>query len=188
VFDGVIKMNRHVNHLLTSYVHGQLSMVQRARVVNHTRTCPQCRAALAREEHLAADLRRELPRLGQTHSTQLAGMWASVWRDVSPMRRYNLSDWLPGVSVVVVMAVALLFVLPLLAGNGVRVGAAPFPARPVSTSSPTPGAAETDEARQVALPEPQATVAFASVAGATPAPEPQATVSPEARYGGTFRQ
>jgi len=163
-------------------------MVQRARVVNHTRTCTNCRAALAREEHLAADLRRELPRLGQTHSTQLAGMWASVWRDVSPMRRYNLSDWLPGVSVVLVMAVALLFLLPLLAGNGVRVGAAPFPARPVSTSSPTPGAAETDEAQQAGLPEPQATVAFASVAGATPAPEPQATVSPEARYGGTFRQ
>ncbi len=186
-------MDRHVTHLLTFYVHGQLSVVQRARVVNHTRTCADCRAALAREERIAADLRRELPRLGQTHSAQIAGVWASVWRDVSPMRRYDLSDWLPGVSVVIAMAVALLFVLPLLAGNGMRAGAAPLPARPVSTSSPTPGAAAaTDEAEQAApaavLPEPQATVAFASVAGATPAPEPRATVSPEARYGGTFRQ
>lgn len=184
-------MNRHVTHLLTYYVHGQLSMVQRARVLNHTRTCPACRAALAREEHLAADLRRELPRLGQNHAAQIAGMWASVWREVGPVRRCNLSSWLPGVSVVLVMAVALLFALPLLSGNGVRAGAAPFPARPVSTASPTPGAAETGEARQVAgsaaLPDPRLTVAFASVAGATPAPEPQATVSPEARYGGAYR-
>lgn len=189
-------VTQHVTHLLSRYASGQLHTVQRTRVANHVRTCAACRSALAREELIAADLRREMPRVGQVHSGQLSGVWASVWGEVSPMRRRagaDLSTWLPAISVVLVMALVLLFVLPLLSGGSVHAGTAAFQARPVNTASPTPGTSGTDEARLAARDPsgavlPESTVAFASVAGATPAPVPQATVSPEARYGGTFRR
>ncbi len=186
--------NRHVTHLLTHYVNGQLSPGQRAHVVNHVRRCAACRAALAREDRLAADLRREVPAIGQASASQVASLWANVWQDFSapahPARAFS-SMWLPGLSLVLATMLVLTVALPLLAENGVRAEAAPVQARPVSTASPTPGSAETGEARQAnivfaanSLVEPQATVAYAPYAGATPAPVPALTVSPEAWQSG----
>ena len=78
--------DRHVTHLLTRYVSDQLRPAQRAAVINHVRTCPACRAALAREERLAADVQRELPYFGQAGAGQLAHVWAGVWQEVGPSR------------------------------------------------------------------------------------------------------
>jgi anti-sigma factor RsiW len=189
--------SHHVTHLLTRYVHGQLRAVQRARVINHVRTCSYCRAALAREEQLADDLRHEMPRLGEASARQLAGVWAGVWQEFNTPRRPPRSApmmWLPGL---LGMMLVLVIALPLLVQSSTRVQAAPSQARPVSTASPTPGVAETDEAWSYAqgvgqygvdLPEPQATVALALVVGATPAPVPAATVSPDAWTGGVYRR
>jgi predicted anti-sigma-YlaC factor YlaD len=180
---------RHVNHLLSRYAHGQLRPAQRTRVSQHVRRCEACRAALAREQLIAADLRRQLPQWGQAQSNQLAGVWLNVWQEVNrPRCRAALPAWMPGLGVVVGMLLVLVVALPLIAGGEIRAVAAPNQALPVSTQSPTPGAAVTDEARlpaltggsALALPEPQATIALAVVAGASPAPQPQATVSPEA--------
>lgn len=190
--------NRHVTHLVPRYVQGKLRPLQRARVVNHVRSCDRCRAALAREERLVADLRRDMARFGQPRAEQLARVWGEVWRDVQPRpaarRGFHLSAtaWLSGLSVTLVMLMVLIVTLPLLAQGEARVEAAPFQARPVSTASPTPGATDTLEARpgdRVALDsawqgsavrDPVSTVAYVPRVGASPVPMPGATVSPDA--------
>ena len=180
---------RHVNHLLIRYVHGQLRPAQRARVVNHVRECPACREALAREDRLISELRREMPAFGQPRPAQLARVWAGVCEEVSPGRQsHHGFNWLPGLSLVLAVMLVLVVALPVLAQSGVRVEAAPRQARPVSTSSPTPGVLDTIDtseapslAQQFELP--QATIAYA----VSPAPMPEATVSPEARRDGLWR-
>lgn len=181
--------NRHVTHLLTRYVNGTLRASLNARVVNHVRTCEHCRAALAREERLNADVRRDLGRVGQPRQGQLAAMWSDVWADVqSPRRRFAWGKTLlPGIGAILAAALVLAVVLPVLTEGGLRVEAAPQQARPLNTASPVPNLDETQDARGsiargVVLPE--ATVAFLRDAGATPAPVPQLAVSPEAGPGG----
>jgi hypothetical protein len=175
---------RHVTHLLTRYVHGQLRPAQRARVLNHVRVCGTCRAALAREERLAADLRREMPAFGQPTAAQLAGVWAGVWEQVGAPRqpRTNGLTWLPGLSMMLALALALALALPVLAGRDIRAEAAPMQPRPADLASPTPGATLTDEARPAdrAVILPRATIALAVEMGASPVPMPAATVSPVA--------
>ncbi len=184
-------LTRHVTPLIVRHVHGQLSPRQRARVINHVRTCDRCRAALAREERVAGELRREMPRLGQPASAQLSRVWAGVWQEISgphQARRPSQGAWLPGLSMVVAVVLAVAVVLPALRDGGVRVEAAPVQALPLATSSPTPGAAETGVAWVAsAEPERPAPAATRAVAGATPAPMPAATVSPEAPGGGRWR-
>ena len=183
--------DRHVTHLLTRYVHGQLSPAQEARVANHVRTCARCRAALAREERVAHDLRDELAVIGRQSAAPVAAAWAGVWREIRsprPRARALAALWLPGLSLALAVALALAAALPLLAGEGVRAEAAPLQPRPILMASPTPGVTQTDEALDAAghplRALPQATVAFAGEVGATPAPMPWATVSPEAVRGG----
>ncbi|RPJ02672.1 MAG: zf-HC2 domain-containing protein [Chloroflexi bacterium] len=179
---------QHVTHLITRYIHGQLRPAQRARVVNHVRTCAACRSALAREEWIASDLRRELPSVGAggTRGGQLAQVWAGVWQDVSgPRARARVAAWMPGLAALIAMVLLVSIALPLLTESGDRAEAAPHQPRPISTASPTPAASETHEADHVspAVNLPRATVAYAGGVGATPAPMPEATVSPEARMG-----
>lgn len=191
--------NRHVTHLLTRYVNGTLRPRQMARVVNHVRTCAECRAALAREERVNGELRLGLPQTGAPRAGQLAGVWADVLREVNAPRRRRRLDGpalLSSLSVLVVVALFVVLAVPLMDDTTIRVEAAPHQARPINTTSPTPGVTETDEAVNAPLaraagPQPQATIAFAgddgvsaSEAGMTPAPVPQVTVSPEAVQGG----
>ncbi len=185
-------VDRHVTHLVTRYVHGQLRPAQRARVVNHVRTCDICRAALTRAELLDSDLRRQMPAFGPAAARPLSDVWVGVWADINTPKRSRRASagmlLLPGVSVVLVVAVTLAIMLPILAGSGVRAEAALLQPRPVS---PTPGATETNEAGVYALAgalQPQATVAYAFDVGLTPAPVPQATVSPEAWPGSDARR
>jgi len=182
--------NRHVTPLIARYVEGQLRPAQRAQVVNHVRACAACRAALAREERIAADLRREMPRLGQPDAARIDRVWSDVWHDIetAPRRtRAHRSTRLPGLSVALAMLVMLALALPLLAQSGMRAEAAPFePGSNLvrSTASPTPGG--TDEARtdtpasRAARANPLATVALAPAVGASPVPMPISTAWPEA--------
>ena len=175
--------DRHVTHLINRYISGQLSPTKRARVVNHVRTCAKCRAALARQERVTGDLRREAPALGYVPTSQLSDIWAGVWQDVGAQRwrdRLPISAWLPGVTVAVVMLIVLAVAVPLLGDSDLRVEAAPLSNRPISTASPTPGLVETEEADgAAALILPQATVALVSGSAVTPAPVPGVIVSPE---------
>lgn len=169
---------------MTRYVHGQLRPSQRARVVNHVRTCENCRGVLAREERLAADLRREMPAFGHPCPAQMAAVQARVWQDVSATRRTGGPGmtWLPGLSMALVILLVAAIALPLIMHSEIRAEAAPLQPRPntFSTASPTPGI--TDESPLGADPGvyPQATVAYVSYTGASPVPVPQTTVSPVA--------
>ena len=184
---------RHVTRLLTRYVNDQLRPAQRAAVVNHVRTCPACRAALAREERLAADVQREFVHFGQAAEGQLARVWQDVWQETvssepAASRRGQPPTWLPGLSVALAMLVVIAIAVPLLIQSGVRAEAAPLQPRPISTASPTPGVTDDppDVLADTAASErrlPQATIAFAVQVGASPAPMPAATVSPEAGLG-----
>jgi anti-sigma factor RsiW len=182
--------SHHITHLLSRYVQGQLRPAQRAEVVNHARECERCRAALAREERLVADLRREMPLIGQASAGQLSQVWVGVWQEIgSPgaPRSGGLPGWLPGLSLALVMLLVVVIALPVIAGSELRAEAALTQALPqdIATASPTPGV--TDEARVVgadaAMPLPQATVAFAGSMWASPAPVPRVTVSPMALRG-----
>jgi anti-sigma factor RsiW len=193
--------SRHVMHLLTRYVHGQLRPSQQARVMNHIRACPQCRAALVREDQLAAELRREMPTFGQPGAGQLAHVWAGVWDEISApanRRRSGGWSWLPGISLALAMLLVLAFALPLITRSEGRVQAAPQQPRPQSQlvmASPTPG--QTDEAPTLERSFVQSGLIAAGVeptaptlvnAGASPVPVPQATVSPVARSGSTYQR
>lgn len=182
--------NRHVTSLIARYIDGQLRPAQRAQVVNHVRVCAACRAALAREEQIAADLRREMPRLGQPDAARIDRVWSDVWHDIEAAprpTRARRSTHLPGLSMALAMLVMLALALPLLAQSGMRAEAAPFePGSNLvrSTASPTPGG--TDEARtdtpasRAARANPLATVALAPAVGASPVPMPISTAWPEA--------
>jgi len=190
---------RHVTHLLVRYAHGQLRPAQRAEVVNHVRTCDACRAALAREERLVKDLRREMPAFGQPSTRQLAQVWAGVWGDLAAPRRGTGgagTTWLPGLSFAVAVLLAVLVVLPLAASGGIRAEAAPLQPRPADLTGPASptlvvtGDAPTQDvsfsARGDLPATPAATVALVSRAGASPVPVPGVTTSPEALRVGRF--
>jgi hypothetical protein len=152
--------------------------------MNHVRTCVNCRVALAREENLAADLRREMPLFGQASAGQLAQVWAGVWQDVGTPRSRPQS-WLPGLGAVLAMLLLMLIAVPLLMHGGIRAEAAPMQVRPttmVATASPTVGV--TDEA--ISLRENPTVAYMVWSAAASPVPVPGATTSPEARIGGLF--
>lgn len=184
--------SRHVTHLLTRYVHGQLRPAQRARVSKHVRSCVDCRVALAREENLAADLRREMPFIGQASAGQLSHVWAGVWQEVNttrPRSRRNGSSLLPGLGAMIAVLMLVMVAIPLLVQGGVRAEAAPLQAIPqltVATASPTVGVTDEANGQQV---NSDVTVAYRLVnMEATPAPVPGATTSPEAYIGGVYQR
>lgn len=179
--------DRHVTHLLTRYVHGQLGPEQGALVVNHVRRCARCRAALAREELIARDLRDELPALGPVRPA--AATWAAVWGEISRPRGglHALAEvWVPALTLALALAVTLAIALPVFAGERWAVQAALQQPLPVSMASPTPGATDTSEALisgAETLAHSPATASPAGLVGASPVPMPAATVSPEAVRG-----
>lgn len=184
--------NRHITHLITRYVHDQLGPANRALVINHVRTCAECRAELARAERLVADLRHEMPLIGQPSAAQLTQVWAGVWGELQmPRRRSTNSIWLPGISLALVGLLVLVVVLPLLLYGGLRAEAAPMQPslnNVLAAASPTAGVfrsatRDAGSARLFELATPQATVAQVPLmagVGASPVPVPQATGSPEA--------
>jgi anti-sigma factor RsiW len=173
--------------LLTRYVHGQLRPEQTAQVVNHVRQCARCRAALAREECLARDLRDELRIIGPVRPS--VRTWAAVWGEISRPRRglRALAEmWVPALTLALALAVTLAIALPVFAGDRWAVQAALQQPLPVSMASPTPGATDTSEAlvdRAEGLTHSAATASPVSLVGASPVPMPAATVSPEAVRG-----
>lgn len=183
--------NRHVTHLVSRYVQGHLGPAQRAQVVEHTRLCARCSAALAREERIAAELEREMPRLGQPARGQIDRLWPGVWQEVQtprpPVRTHRAIGW-PGLSMALAMLLMITLALPLLAQNGMRAEAAPFDTEANlvrSTASLEPGATivargSTPEGNASAAGA-RTTVALAApTVGASPVPMPVSTVIPDA--------
>lgn len=179
--------DRHVTHLLTRYVHGQLRPEQRAQVVNHVRQCARCRTALAREERIARDLRDELRTIGPGRPS--ARTWSAVWGEISRPRhglRALVEMWVPALTLALALAVTLAIALPVFAGERLTTQTGVQQPLPVSMASPTPGATDTSEALigdGDGLPGSPATASPVSLVGASPVPMPAVTVSPEAARG-----
>lgn len=72
-------MSKHVHHLLTAYVHRQLSSDQRNQVASHVQRCTECRAALDREQMLVRDIAVYMPQIGRNRRGQLARLWPAIW-------------------------------------------------------------------------------------------------------------
>lgn len=175
--------DRHVTHLLTRYVHGQLRPEQQALVVNHVRQCARCRAALAREEQIARELRAELATIGRGRYSPVAVSWSAVWREINQPRRgwHALAEmWVPALTLALALAMTLAIALPVFAGERLTPQAALQQPLPVSMASPTPGATDTSEAPISQGGRAPLTVWSASMVGASPVPMPAVTVSPQA--------
>src|SRR5260221_14705598 len=76
-------MDKHVDHLLTAYVHRQLTRAQRSEVARHIQRCEDCRAALVREQELASDISVYMPQIGQPRRGKLSRLWPAIWREFS---------------------------------------------------------------------------------------------------------
>ncbi len=169
---------RHVTHLIPRYVHGQLRLAKRAQVINHVRACADCRAALAREERLVDDLRREMPSLGTISAGQLSRVWAGVWGGMGARSRprYSGTNWLPGLSAMLAMLLLVALALPMMAHAGEAVqAAAPHQALPhtLVPASPTPEGTDDSISALVksGVSDSQVTVAYVINVGAESGPD-----------------
>src|SRR5947207_2454028 len=103
-------MRNHVFHLLSAYVHGQLSRSERERVAVHVRLCAECRAALDQERRTARELAIYMPLVGQPKRGQLARLWPVIWMEFrTPQTR--MTHWLPSYGVVLMLIMLCAFVL-----------------------------------------------------------------------------
>ncbi len=122
-------MRNHVHHLLSAYVHGQLSRAERERVAVHVRLCRECRLALDREQELARDIATTLPLIGRPQRGQLARLWPAIWMEFrTPQHR--MSRWLPSYGMVLVLLLLCAFLLSSLFGGSTYAIAAPLQAIP----------------------------------------------------------
>src|ERR1700674_1387138 len=124
-------LRSHVYHLITGYVHHQLRPDQAARVVRHVRVCPDCRAALDREQQLAREIGTTMPLIGRPRRGQLARLWPAIWLEfrTSP-RGKRTPRWLPSYSLAVVLMMLGVFAVSALFAGTTQAIAAPFQPAP----------------------------------------------------------
>lgn len=110
--------SNHVRHLLTAYVHRQLSRPERLRVLKHLQTCEACRAALAREDQVAHELQTFMPTLGLPPQGRLARLWPTIWAEFQAMpASLSLSARMPSFSMALIgMLLCALLTSVLLVG------------------------------------------------------------------------
>jgi anti-sigma factor RsiW len=162
-------MRNHVRHLLTAYVHHQLPRTRRERVWRHVQTCPECRAALAREESLARDLKAKIPLIGRPPRGLLARLWPRIWAEMRrPSVRCGVRIPSFGVAAVAILWGAL--VVSALFNTPAQASAAPsqpVPAEIKATVTPI----YTEEPTVIVLtPKASRTAYISLLPAASPAP------------------
>lgn len=172
-------MRYHVTHLLPRYVHGQLNNQQLARITAHVRTCPDCRAALAREEALARQLATRLPRIGQPTRSQLKRLWPRVWTETFrvPQRAYHVNTRLWSSAGVLFVALLIgAFALAALFGGPTYANAAPnqfVPGDVRMTNTPVHTDAPPENVIGDSLNTPPPSITASVVGSPPPAPAPE---------------
>jgi anti-sigma factor RsiW len=116
-------MNRHVTHLLSAYVHGELAPHLRLRVTRHLDSCDSCYAALCRERDLTRTLADQLPAFGAPQPDQLARLLPDILAETVPQT--PPSPRLSGMAVAMVLSLVLVIMVPALMMPRVSVVAAP---------------------------------------------------------------
>lgn len=165
---------------LVAYVHGQLSAAQRLRLERHVRECSVCRAALAQEQQLAGELRREAPRIGQPAPGQLLALWPSIRAkiaiqsgggpEIASARRLTFNPTSGLALVGAVMCVFLLTTMMYAPASAVAAPVPPVPANIQATPMPFTTAAPGGDVVTRAAASRTATLA-PSLPTAPPAPE-----------------
>lgn len=179
---------------LVAYAHGQLAPAARRRVERHVRACGDCRAALADEQRLAGELRREMPRIGQPSPGQmqaLRALWPSIraqiassapmsasepGRDVMSAPRLNLNPLGGAALVGALMCAFLLSMMMYTPASAVGAPLPPVPADIQATPAPFTTAVAGEGHTMVAL-----TAATTVTRTATLSPSlPNAPAAPDA--------
>jgi hypothetical protein len=137
-------MSKHVNHLITAYIHRQLPSRQRNRVLKHVNDCPECWDALAHEQEIQRDIANVMRTLGQPSKRQLDRLWPSIWSEFIAPRRSRRLVTIPTYGLALGMFMLVAFVAMLLMTGPTQVIAAPFQAAPLRITA-TATAATTDE-------------------------------------------
>ncbi len=187
-------MRKHVRHLLTSYVHHQLSPALAERVAVHLRQCSECRTALDQEMQLSRELARYVPQIGRPRPGQLARLWPAIWHEFrTPPSNVNVKHWLPSYGLLMAFMLACAFFTSSLFTGPSHVIAAPVPlvpadvrptVTPIHTDEPTAAPAEPREtARAAYLPylpsaSPVPIVSVANVASVASAASAASTGNP----------
>ncbi len=126
-------MRRHVTHLLTAYVHQQLSQRQRDRVHRHLDNCPSCRAVLVREQFIARDLKQYMPTVGRPEKGQLRRLWPRIRAEL--LSAPPALKMLPSFSVLAMMILVFSMGVSALFGGPGHAIAAPDPLVPADVKA-----------------------------------------------------
>lgn len=170
-------MRNHVHHLLTAYVHYQLPRAKRERVWRHVQNCPECRAALAREETLVRDLKTRLPLIGRPPRGLLARLWPRIWAEIRrPSSRYGLRIPSFGVAALLILWGALL--VSALFNSPAQASAAPSQPVPAEIKATVTPIYTEEPDVMVLTPKPSRT-AYVSYLSLLPAASPAPIADPE---------
>lgn len=102
-------MTKHVDHLLISYVAGQVTPRQAAKVNLHTAVCPACREELARHQRIAADLRLTLGQNPYPREADIQRWWMSI--DLTPATAVNRPSMPNVLPVILSLVLVMVFVV-----------------------------------------------------------------------------
>jgi hypothetical protein len=131
---------------LVAFLLGDVSPLLRRRVARHLDHCEACYVLYLRELDLMRDLKHEVPLIGAGHQPHFDRIWAGIQQDVVKSKpivprfqvRYGIA----------MLALVLVFLVPMTMGNGNLAWAAP-PTQPVpltqhaTPSGTAPGTEET---------------------------------------------
>jgi hypothetical protein len=131
---------------LVAFLHGDVSPLLRRQIARHIDHCPDCYGLYLQELDLMRDLKREVPRIGAGHQPRFDQVWAAIQQDiVKPKPSLPRFDMRYGLAMVALM---LVFLVPLTMGNPKLAFASP-PPQPIpltqhaTPSGTEPGAVET---------------------------------------------
>lgn len=137
---------RHVDHLLTAYLHHELPPHLRQRVERHTRACDRCYAALVRERELVRLLEAQMAVFGNSRPERLArllpGILDATGPDVALWPQVRRRRALPGLGMAL-LVIVLAIAAPALASPRASSMAAPSqPAPYLLAATATPGSTD----------------------------------------------
>jgi len=111
-------MTRHVNHLLSEYVSGQLSIQISRRVEHHIQECARCRTQLAQHENIRHQLEHSL---GSSHfalQTSSDALWYGIDSALAAPSERSYADLLAGKLLPVLASMIILAGIPMLIDSG----------------------------------------------------------------------